>query len=491
MFTSTLLILAAMVGAGPPFPANEEPKNSLEVIARAQQSAGTKLVSDPTLAKAASCLATAGKGGQRLDAALIRRCTELAEVYDSALVPLLGEAAQNTDLLTSLVPYFRDEAKKRGLTHYGAASIQDGQRRILAVIATLRRGTLDVTVDCKTKRMKVQGVVEPGHKNVRAFLTDTRGLVGPLAIALDRDAFSGEVPVPVPGRYQVEVLGDQKDGPHVVANLAVFACAPRPKDSAPAQTQTHTAPDDRLLALMNDARRAADLRPLAKNEKVAAVAAAHAEDMKKQSYFAHNDKKGGTLGERLKAANIAFNRAAENLSSAPTADDAHQSLMTSPGHRKNILDPELTDAGIGVVTNPLANGEPNLLFVIDFITPPKSTTADAFAEELLTVLNQLRAQHDLSPLVSDPRLKQLAMEHAQAMAASETLAYQPNFLGETRGAAGAKDVDTDLFVTNDVDVVRKSANAEKPAKKVAIGVAQRSTKRYGEGMFFVTVIYVR
>lgn len=476
MFTVFLLFFAAA----------EEP--ALEVIQRAQQKVGTRLQSDPTLTLAARCLANAAKNGKKLETSLIRFCTDQAEVYDAALVPLLGEAAATTDFLASLVPYFRDEAQKRGLTHYGAATITDGQKRILAMFATLRRGTLQVSVDCKTKRMKVSGTIEPGHKRARAFLTDTQGLVGPLDLAVDKNSFTADAPVFVAGRYQLEILADAKDGPHVIANRAVYACVPKASAPPPPQAKSSAAPTDRLLALINEARKQAGVAPLALDAAVAKVAQSYAAVLKAEGTLAHSSKNGQTLADRLKSAGVAYNRAAENLSAAPTADDAHHSLMSSPGHRKNIVDPELTHVGIGVLDNPLSNGEPNLLFVIDFVTRPKSSSPEAFAEEVLTALNQLRAKNDVPPLKSDARLRRLAIDHSEQMAAAGKLAYQPSdkqFFAEARAEAKGADVDADLFFTSDVETIKKSQNAPKPASKVAIGVAQK------DGMFYVTVIYVR
>ena len=39
----------------------------------------------------------------------------------------------------------------------------------------------------------------------------------------------------------------------------------------------------------------------------------------------------------------------ENLAGAPDVNFAHVNLMNSPGHRENILRPEFTHVGIGVV----------------------------------------------------------------------------------------------------------------------------------------------
>jgi hypothetical protein len=216
--------------------------------------------------------------------------------------------------------------------------------------------------------------------------------------------------------------------------------------------------------------------------------------MRTKNYFAHTGKDGSTLGERLKRSGVGYLRATENLSSAPTAEDAHFSLMGSPGHRKNVLDPEVTHVGIGVVSQPLSNGEPNYLFVIDFYTPAPDVNPAKFRELLLTTLNQERAQQRMSPLATDGALDAIAKRHSDSMAKRDELAYVPDenrFFAEVKNAKGNVEGDADLFVTHDPASLRKSANVHKPAKAVGIGVSQAASKRYGDRVFWVTIIYVR
>ena len=50
-----------------------------------------------------------------------------------------------------------------------------------------------------------------------------------------------------------------------------------------------------------------------------------------------------------KAANITYTRAGENLAYAQSVAIAHRALMDSSGHRENILRPEFTRIGIGII----------------------------------------------------------------------------------------------------------------------------------------------
>jgi uncharacterized protein YkwD len=71
--------------------------------------------------------------------------------------------------------------------------------------------------------------------------------------------------------------------------------------------------------------------------------------MFKLKYFSHESPNAGSAFDRLKAAGIGYSRAGENLAYAQSVAVAHRALMDSPGHRENILHPEFTRIGIGVI----------------------------------------------------------------------------------------------------------------------------------------------
>ena len=104
-----------------------------------------------------------------------------------------------------------------------------------------------------------------------------------------------------------------------------------------------------MLELVNGERIAAGLRPLAPDAELAEVARQHSTDMFARGYFAHATPEGRDPFERMRAANIRFDTAGENLALAPTLQIAHTGLMNSPGHRANILQPDFGRVGIGIM----------------------------------------------------------------------------------------------------------------------------------------------
>ena len=89
---------------------------------------------------------------------------------------------------------------------------------------------------------------------------------------------------------------------------------------------------------MNARRARAGMPALAIDPKLTAAATAHACDMARRGYFAHQGKDGSTHATRLQRAGCRPRISAENIAAGHT--DARHLLkrwMASEGHRRNIL----------------------------------------------------------------------------------------------------------------------------------------------------------
>lgn len=107
--------------------------------------------------------------------------------------------------------------------------------------------------------------------------------------------------------------------------------------------------ETQMLQLINKERTKRGLQPLQADEEMRAVARAHSKDMFARGYFSHYTPDGKDPFDRMKAANVRFITAGENLALAQTLSIAHHGLMNSPGHRANILNPAFGRVGIGIV----------------------------------------------------------------------------------------------------------------------------------------------
>ncbi|MEO5562127.1 MAG: CvpA family protein [Chitinophagaceae bacterium] len=105
----------------------------------------------------------------------------------------------------------------------------------------------------------------------------------------------------------------------------------------------------KMLELVNEERAKAGLKPVKADPELTRVARNHSQDMFKRGYFAHMNPDGQDPFDRMKASNVQFRAAGENLALAQTLEIAHINLMNSPGHRANILNPAFGRLGIGIL----------------------------------------------------------------------------------------------------------------------------------------------
>jgi uncharacterized protein YkwD len=102
-----------------------------------------------------------------------------------------------------------------------------------------------------------------------------------------------------------------------------------------------------ILALTNESRRRAGLRPVAMDERLMAAARAKLFDMLKQDYFAHRTPDGRQPWAFMQAAGYRYQMAAENLAKGyDNEPELQRAWMKSRGHRANILNPHFTEIGV-------------------------------------------------------------------------------------------------------------------------------------------------
>lgn len=114
-----------------------------------------------------------------------------------------------------------------------------------------------------------------------------------------------------------------------------------------------------MLALINDARAQEHycgdeympaVPPLHWNAKLARSAQNHATDMAEKHYFNHNGLDGKTPAERVKAAGYTGWGGWENIFVGYRGESdaalAMETWMNSPGHCKNLMNPEITEVGM-------------------------------------------------------------------------------------------------------------------------------------------------
>ncbi len=160
-----------------------------------------------------------------------------------------------------------------------------------------------------------------------------------------------------PGAFTVQLVADVAEGPRPLLEARIFADTTPPPSGeelpAPGEEAAGTSDDPSALARMIAALRAFEgTSPLARDEKLDALARAHAQRMRDGQSVAH-DLGDGDFRQRFEAEGTIDARAVgENVAHAPTLALAHRALHASPSHRINLLRADYTHLGIGIARAP-------------------------------------------------------------------------------------------------------------------------------------------
>ncbi|ABR49505.1 SCP-like extracellular protein [Alkaliphilus metalliredigens QYMF] len=128
-----------------------------------------------------------------------------------------------------------------------------------------------------------------------------------------------------------------------------------------------SAEEQQMFDLVNSERERNGLSTLRVDLEITRVARIKSQDMEDQNYFSHNSPTYGSPFDMLESFGVKYLHAGENLAGNASVEQAHTSLMNSAGHRRNILSPDFTHLGIGIVPS----DRYGLLFTQVFISKPQ------------------------------------------------------------------------------------------------------------------------
>ena len=112
----------------------------------------------------------------------------------------------------------------------------------------------------------------------------------------------------------------------------------------------------RVLDLVNEVRARgtrcgervfAPVPPVKPSATLAGVALGHASDMAQHDYFEHEDLRGHTPADRVRAVGYREKLVGENIAYGPqSTDEVVRGWLDSPGHCENIMDPRFAEMGV-------------------------------------------------------------------------------------------------------------------------------------------------
>ncbi|MFI6769354.1 CAP domain-containing protein [Streptomyces sp. NPDC050355] len=104
-----------------------------------------------------------------------------------------------------------------------------------------------------------------------------------------------------------------------------------------------------VVGLVNAERAGHGCAPVRWNAVLQRAAQRHSDDMATRHFFDHTNPDGSDPGERITRAGYAWSAYGENISvGRATPSAVMNAWMDSPGHRRNILQCDLADIGVGI-----------------------------------------------------------------------------------------------------------------------------------------------
>jgi uncharacterized protein YkwD len=329
------------------------PTRLAEEVAR-RAGAGGPLIIDASLERAAAAHATEiARDPTKATPSRVRAALAVEGLADALLLPF-SALGSDDDALGEAALAFADRARPRSMTHVGLAYARGSGR--VALVAILSRRL--VTLAPLAKRPRAEPLVVRGRTAARVSIEALA--LGPcrstlclersvidLPVTREGELFSFRMPLDRGrGEYTVEIVAELDRGPEIAA-LWTFAVggAPRAERDPPAGENDRAA----LLHSIAGARDRADLGPLDSSDSLDRAAAKHAARVCKDMIAAHviegSDPPGRARAEGFSGLVL------ENVAIASSIAAAHANFMSSPSHRRNVLDPTASEIGVGLAEN--------------------------------------------------------------------------------------------------------------------------------------------
>ncbi len=404
-------------------------------------------------------------------------------------------------------PENQRQVAERIVQAVGDAAINASQPRLGMAIQRVRKGKTEVAYKVSVALADVPVQLDPlprrldlgqkatlsgrllgGATSPKVLVSDPVGRLSTPEQAAG-DAFKAELACgDRPGTMQVEIRGEYEGRSGALASFPVACGQDLPASVAvagPAWPTDPAAAERRILELVNEARVAAGLRPLAADAALSGVARTISSDL-----AARSGAPGGPgVAERLKKEGIASPLVLQSAAAERTFERAHERLMASPTNRANIMNPEVTQAGVGIGQGTDDQGHA-LAYVTElFVQELPAVDTAKTRQALRDAVAQKRKDARTNALASNPTLETAAQAYAEALAAaggtlpkekaSELTAPLGKAFKSVTMVSGAKQEPLDFA---------EEPQTTAPAKALGVGVAQGKHPALGRNATYVVLM---
>ena len=173
--------------------------------------------------------------------------------------------------------------------------------------------------------------------------------------------------------------------PLALAVIAFVAAQPQAAAQDQIGTPDMRAAEEQIFALANQARAQAGAGPVHWDAGLAAAALEHCRLMVQEGPISHRYQGEPALEARTAQAGAHFSLIEENVAIGPSGPAIHEEWMNSPGHRTNLLNPDIDSIGVAVIAS-----RGILYAVADYSRSVKSLSGPQVEERVASLIRPTR-----------------------------------------------------------------------------------------------------
>jgi uncharacterized protein YkwD len=236
--------------------------------------------------------------------------------------------------------------------------------------------------------------------------------------------------------------------------------------------------EQKLFQLINAERAKRGIPELKWNDKLQQSARKHTQRLAENETLSHQFSGEPNVQSRIAETGLHFSASAENVASATNSEDLHMALMTSPGHRANILNPKYTAVGIGVV-----HSGDSYYATQNFARATEDASGTEAEKRMSTAVNAFRREKRMRPIAIAPsgRLRNAICEQAQKeQLNARGLIVDDGYFGASATTA------------SDLDIVPESVRElvlRPNLQRMAIGACFATGAKYTGGTYYFAFEY--
>jgi uncharacterized protein YkwD len=459
----------------------------VELVRSACDNAGLML--DGRLGTLAEALALASEGARLAPSyAAVNHEARAVGLVEPTPEVWVASGPNTRALSHSLAEQVQIATVRAQLTHCGAAAVREASGVVVALALSGRFLALDKPVAQRVEpgsEIVLSGKLASGFSTPVLAVTHPSGKVSREDLGKAR-SFDHRLKLSERGAYSIEILAQGPQGVTVVANFPVGAGVQASKKPDAHEGPGESTPEevaDKLASAIASERKARGLSPLKVDARLTAVALAHDEDMLTHGFIAHTSKTTGEAADRVKHAGLTATLVLENIGRGYSAQEIHQGLMESPGHRGNILHPDARELGIAVMSE--REGSRTAFITTEVFTRlAREVELGDAPREIVRAINARRTQKHQKAAANDDGMARAAQHAAEAYANRDERDENALLDKATREVTApppdVKAIAAALVLADDIEQVGDSTRLLDPnLKKLGVGVAKlKSTDKH-------------